>query len=131
MQNRSIAFMRMYMGPLMVLSAVYLYSEVVGVNAFIIAFLVAFGFMYSIKPFLSQFAITNNDEDISFGIENRKMFFKDRSNEAYIDLEENKLMENKKYFFLRLKNGQTLFFPKDILNKQMMDLLLGEMRGEH
>lgn len=123
--------MRMYMGPLMVMSAVYLYSEQMGVNVFIIAFLAAFGFMYSFKPFISQFAINYKDEKIVFGIENRKLFFKDRGNEAYIDLDKNKLRENKKYFFLNLENGQILFFPKEILNQNMKNLLLAELRGEY
>lgn len=130
MQSRTISFMRMYMGPFLVMTGFYLYNQDLGVNGFIIAFAVAFGFVYAIKPFITQLAISYKDEPVSFGIENRNFYFKDRSNEANINLDKSKLLGNKKYFFIIAENGQVLFLPKEILNRNMLDLLSAEICGE-
>ena len=115
--------MRLYMGPVLVMVSLYLYYEDLGLSNFIIAFSAAFGFVYTMKPFITFMASGIKDEKIEFAIDGDTLIFKDRLNEAEIDLQKNILQENRKYYFIRLDNGQTLFFPKDKLNEEQADSL--------
>ena len=68
--KRIIRYMRMYLGPIMLVVGLFLYiSYKQEVNAFFIAFLLAYGAIYIVKPFLmmsvNRYKITSqNDSQI-------------------------------------------------------------------
>jgi len=130
MQNRLIGFMRMYMGPFLVVVAVYLFNEYPEMDPFAIGFAAAFGFIYSVRPVITLFALKFYDEKLFFKINNGILTFKDRAKEAEIDLSKNHLEQNKRYYFVKLDNGQVLFFPKEILSEKAKSIFIDHLRGE-
>lgn len=115
--------MRMYMGPTLAGIGLYLnYAYSDKVNMYIIGFTLAYGLFYTIKPIIMLLANRAKDETFSYKLSNFKLFVKDRLNEGSINLKKNKLQENKKYFFVKLNNGQTLFFPKEKLMEKDNEL---------
>ncbi|MEA3443368.1 MAG: hypothetical protein U9R19_01430 [Bacteroidota bacterium] len=121
--KKIVRYMRMYMGPTLAGIGLYLnYAYSDKVNMYIIGFTLAYGLFYTIKPIIMLLANRAKDETFSYKLSNFKLFVKDRLNEGSINLKKNKLQENKKYFFVKLNNGQTLFFPKEKLMEKDNEL---------
>lgn len=126
-QSVIINNMRRLMGPVLTAVALYLYifsniKESFAFGYLGIAFCIAYGLFYTIKPLILVLALSPSDETFEFSFEKDSLFVKDRMREGSIDLKENKLLENKKYFFVKLKNKQIIFFPKDHLDKETYSL---------
>ena len=115
--------MRRLMGPVLTVVGLYLYNYTTlkENSAYIywgIVFCLAYGLFYSIKPLILVLALASKDETFEFKFEEDYLYIKDRLREDKIDLRENKLEKNKKYFFVKLQNKQVIFFPKEFLDKQ-------------
>ena len=122
-QSVLINNMRRLMGPILTGVGLYLYifttlKENSNFGFLMLAFCIAYGLFYTIKPLILVLALTSRDETFEFRIEQNCLYIKDRLKEDTIDLKENKLEENKKYFFVKLKNKQIIFFPKDHLDEK-------------
>ncbi len=118
-----VRYMRMYMGPTLVGAGLYLsYSFADKINMFIIGFTLAYGLFYTVKPLILVLANRAKDETFSYKITDFNLYLKDRLNEGKINLRKNKIQENKKYFYVKLDNGQSIFFPKEKLNENELEL---------
>lgn len=117
--KKIVRIMRLYMGPTLAGVALYLgylYGEKVSI--YIIGFTLAYGVFYTIRPLLMIIANRAKDETFSYKLTDYKLHIKDRVNEGDINLKRNKLQEDKKYFFVLLDNGQSIFFPKERLDEK-------------
>lgn len=126
-QNSVINTMRRFMGPILTAIGLYLYmfstiKESSALGYWLIVFCLGYGLFYTIKPLIFVIALASKDETFEFKFENNSLYIKDRLKEDSISLKENKLMENKKYFFIKLKNKQVIFFPKELLDKKAYSL---------
>jgi len=115
--------MRRLMGPVVTAVGLYLYmfttlKEYSVVAYWLIVFCLGYGLFYTLKPLIMVLAIPSRDETFDFRIEDNTIYIKDRLDEGSIDLIKNKLLENKKYFFVKLKNKQIIFFPKELLDNK-------------
>ncbi len=122
-QNGVINNMRRFMGPVLTAVGLYLYmfstlKENSAIGYWVIVFCLAYGLFYTIKPLILVLALPSRDETFEYEFEKDCLYIKDRLKEDSINLKENKLVENKKYFFVKLKNKQIIFFPKDHLDKE-------------
>jgi len=120
-QNGLINNMRRFMGPILTAIGLYLYlfsnvkeSSVYGYWFVVIS--LAYGMFYTVKPLLLVLTLRAKDETFEYKIENNRLFIKDRVREGEISLEESPLLENKKYYYVKLENKQIIFFPKELLN---------------
>lgn len=119
--------MRRFMGPVLTAIGLYLYifstlKETSAMGFWTIIFCLAYGLFYTFKPLILVLALAPRDETFEFKLEKDRLYIKDRLREDSIDLTENKLVENNKYFFVKLKNRQVIFFPKDLLDKKTYSL---------
>ncbi len=131
-QSVLINNMRRLMGPILTAVGLYLYifttiKESSNFGFLLLAFVIAYGLFYTIKPLILVLALSSRDETFEFRIEKNSLYIKDRLKEDTIDLRENRLVENKKYFFIKLKNKQIIFFPKDHLDKKAYSLFDGHL----
>jgi len=122
-QSVFINNMRRLMGPVLTGVGLYLYiftaiKEGSNFGFLLLAFVIAYGLFYTIKPLILVLALSSCNETFEFKLENNSLYIKDRLREDSIDLKANKVLENKKYFFVKLKNKQVIFFPKDHLDKK-------------
>lgn len=114
-------------GPILAGIGLYLYmfSTVKDDSQFgfwVVVICLAYGLFYTIKPLLVLVTLGSKDESFEYKISKNSLFLKDRLREDSISLTENKLKENKKYFFIKLKNKQVIFFPKDLLDEKTISL---------
>ena len=108
--KRFIKFMRMYLGPIMTIVGAFLFmSYRAEVNVFFIGFLLAYGIFYTLKPMILVLAYKPKDETFSYKIADYNLYVKDRIKEGSFDLKKNKLVENKRYFVVKLDTGQNIF----------------------
>lgn len=120
--KRIIRFMRMYMGPTLVLISMYLfYAYKEKINVLIIGFLFAYGLFYTVKPLILLLAVRAKDETFTYEFRDHSIYIKDRLNEGTIDLTKNHLIENKRYFLVKMDNNQVMFFPKDKLSEKLQN----------
>ena len=122
-QNGVVNTMRRFMGPILTAIGLYLYmfstiKENSALGYWFVVFCLAYGLFYTVKPLILVIALGGRDETFEYKFENNSLFIKDRLKQDRINLKENKLIENKKYFFVKLKNKQIIFFPKDLLDKK-------------
>ena len=122
-QKSVINIMRRFMGPILTAVGLYLYlfstiKENSTLGYWLIVFCLAYGMFYTIKPLIFVITLASKDETFDFKINKDSLLIKDRLREDTINLIENKLRENKKYFFIKLKNKQIIFFPKDLIDKK-------------
>ncbi len=122
-QSWIINNMRRFMGPVLTVVGLYLYflttvKDDSAMGYWGIVFCLAYGLFYSVKPLILVLAMGAKDETFDYKLKKNSIYIKDRVREASIDLQENKLDENKKYFFIKLKNKQIIFFPKSILDEK-------------
>ncbi len=121
--RRIIRLMRMYMGPTMAVIGLFMfYSYSEQINIYFMSFMLAYGIFYTIKPMIMVMAYKPNDESFTYTLQNFNLHIKDRVNEGDINLKKNRLIENKKYFYVKLETGQSIFFPKDKLDKKKIQL---------
>jgi len=121
-QTRFIRFLRRYLGPIMIVGGIYLYWQYEKeINIILIGLMIAFGAFYTVKPFLIINISKMQDETFSISFKDNKLHIKDRLKEGDIDLRQNQLAENDQYFFVKIATGQTLFFPKHMLNEKIRE----------
>lgn len=116
--KKLIRFMRMYMGPILFFVGLYLYLTYENIEPVFIFFCIGYGVYYFLKPLILLILSKNQDEVLEFEFIDKTINIKDRLNEATINLEKNNLNENKLAYFLKLDNGQIIFFPKNKLNEK-------------
>lgn len=92
------------------------------VNIFIIGFTLAYGLFYTVRPMIIVLAYRALDETFSYKLSGYHLHIKDRVTKGAINLKRNKLQEDRKYFFVKLENGQVIFFPKEKLKEQELEL---------
>lgn len=134
-QNRVVTTMRMFMGPILTAIGLYLFlysnikeSSVAGY--WLVAICLAYGVFYTVKPLLLVITQGAKDESFEFKINKKNLHIKDRVKEGTIDLKENPLVENKKYFFIKLKNKQVIFFPKESIDKNQQEKFREALRSK-
>ena len=90
----------------------------------------AYGFFYTVKPLLIVITIGSKDETFEYKLNENSLYLKDRLREDNISLSENKLQENKRYFLIKLKNKQVIFFPKSLLDEKTVLLFKNHVKNK-
>jgi hypothetical protein len=121
-QSKLIGFLRRYLGPIMIVGAIYMYWEFEEqINIILLGIMMAFGAFYTIKPFILINITKMQDETFAISFKDNNLHIKDRLKEGDIDLKRNQLHENTQYFYVKIATGQTLFFPKHMLNEKIRE----------
>ncbi|MCF8298182.1 MAG: hypothetical protein K9J13_11600 [Saprospiraceae bacterium] len=119
--------MRRFMGPTLTAIGLYLYlfstiKESSTLGFLLVTVCLAYGMFYTIKPLIFVIVLPSRDETFDYKLDENFLYIKDRLREDKIDLNKNKLLENSKYFHIKLPNKQIIFFPKELLDQKAYSL---------